>query len=235
MPGSVKLGSYHSCQCQALWLERGHVRLPSAEATSASIVIWAFPWSSIASPRKRCIPGSLRGILAPGQQAVLPRAMLLLVFIVSTCQGPTLSTHADRWVLLWKGDLVTVTGSPFLSCSLAIYRSAHLPSRYPRLAAKHRESNTAGIDIFSKFSAYIKNTKQQNNAGKCQSLPGDPGFLCHHWVDFHFPGAHQVLGPGKHLDQYCWSFAICRPRSGLGSGQRDRKELSADLHGEALP
>ncbi|XP_023575127.1 chloride intracellular channel protein 5 [Octodon degus] len=38
------------------------------------------------------------------------------------------------------------------------------PERYPKLAAKHRESNTAGIDIFSKFSAYIKNTKQQNNA-----------------------------------------------------------------------
>lgn len=38
------------------------------------------------------------------------------------------------------------------------------PEKYPKLAAKHRESNTAGIDIFSKFSAYIKNTKQQNNA-----------------------------------------------------------------------
>ncbi|XP_040283222.1 chloride intracellular channel protein 5 isoform X1 [Bufo bufo] len=38
------------------------------------------------------------------------------------------------------------------------------PPRYPKLAAKHRESNTAGIDIFSKFSAYIKNTKQQDNA-----------------------------------------------------------------------
>ncbi|MEE6477041.1 hypothetical protein FKM82_011328 [Ascaphus truei] len=38
------------------------------------------------------------------------------------------------------------------------------PARYPRLAAKHRESNAAGIDIFSKFSAYIKNTKQQDNA-----------------------------------------------------------------------
>ncbi|XP_063298127.1 chloride intracellular channel protein 5 isoform X1 [Pelobates fuscus] len=37
------------------------------------------------------------------------------------------------------------------------------PPRYPKLAAKHRESNTAGIDIFSKFSAYIKNTKQQDN------------------------------------------------------------------------
>ncbi|XP_077018083.1 chloride intracellular channel protein 5 isoform X2 [Tamandua tetradactyla] len=39
-----------------------------------------------------------------------------------------------------------------------------IPERYPKLAAKHRESNIAGIDIFSKFSAYIKNTKQQNNA-----------------------------------------------------------------------
>ncbi|XP_004673595.1 PREDICTED: chloride intracellular channel protein 5 isoform X1 [Condylura cristata] len=38
------------------------------------------------------------------------------------------------------------------------------PEKYPKLAAKHRESNTAGIDIFSKFSAYIKNTKQQDNA-----------------------------------------------------------------------
>ncbi|KAG8511959.1 Chloride intracellular channel protein 5, partial [Galemys pyrenaicus] len=38
------------------------------------------------------------------------------------------------------------------------------PEKYPKLAAKHRESNTAGIDIFSKFSAYIKNTKQPNNA-----------------------------------------------------------------------
>ncbi|XP_004379576.1 chloride intracellular channel protein 5 isoform X1 [Trichechus manatus latirostris] len=38
------------------------------------------------------------------------------------------------------------------------------PEKYPRLAAKHRESNTAGIDIFSKFSAYIKNTKQQDSA-----------------------------------------------------------------------
>ncbi|XP_057607455.1 chloride intracellular channel protein 5 isoform X1 [Chionomys nivalis] len=38
------------------------------------------------------------------------------------------------------------------------------PEKYPKLAARHRESNTAGIDIFSKFSAYIKNTKQQNNA-----------------------------------------------------------------------
>ena len=37
--------------------------------------------------------------------------------------------------------------------------------RYPKLAAKHRESNTAGIDIFAKFSAYIKNTRPEANGG----------------------------------------------------------------------
>ncbi|XP_074541193.1 chloride intracellular channel protein 5b isoform X1 [Halichoeres trimaculatus] len=38
------------------------------------------------------------------------------------------------------------------------------PPKYPKLAAKHRESNTAGNDIFAKFSAYIKNTKPETNA-----------------------------------------------------------------------
>uniref|UniRef100_A0A8C4RWV5 Chloride intracellular channel 5 n=1 Tax=Erpetoichthys calabaricus TaxID=27687 RepID=A0A8C4RWV5_ERPCA len=37
--------------------------------------------------------------------------------------------------------------------------------RYPKLAAKNRESNTAGNDIFAKFSAYIKNTKPEANEG----------------------------------------------------------------------
>lgn len=37
--------------------------------------------------------------------------------------------------------------------------------RYPKLAAKQRESNTAGNDIFAKFSAYIKNTKPEANSG----------------------------------------------------------------------
>ncbi|XP_039870720.1 uncharacterized protein LOC120723370 [Simochromis diagramma] len=34
------------------------------------------------------------------------------------------------------------------------------PPRYPRLAPKHPEANTAGIDIFAKFSAYIKNSRK---------------------------------------------------------------------------
>ncbi|KAA8583349.1 hypothetical protein FQN60_015895 [Etheostoma spectabile] len=38
------------------------------------------------------------------------------------------------------------------------------PPKYPKLAATQRESNTAGNDIFAKFSAYIKNTKPEANA-----------------------------------------------------------------------
>lgn len=61
--------------------------------------------------------------------------------------------------LTYNGEVKTDVNKieEFLEESLA-------PPRYPKLAAKHRESNAAGIDIFSKFSAYIKNTKQQDNA-----------------------------------------------------------------------
>lgn len=38
------------------------------------------------------------------------------------------------------------------------------PPKYPKLAARQRESNTAGNDIFAKFSAFIKNTKPEANA-----------------------------------------------------------------------
>ncbi|XP_007901468.1 chloride intracellular channel protein 5 isoform X2 [Callorhinchus milii] len=39
------------------------------------------------------------------------------------------------------------------------------PPKYPKLAAKQPESNTAGNDIFAKFSAYIKNTRVTANEG----------------------------------------------------------------------
>ncbi|MBN3325289.1 CLIC6 protein, partial [Atractosteus spatula] len=38
-----------------------------------------------------------------------------------------------------------------------------VPPRYPKLAAKHPESNSAGNDVFAKFSAYIKNTRKDAN------------------------------------------------------------------------
>uniref|UniRef100_A0A8C2CS75 Chloride intracellular channel protein n=1 Tax=Cyprinus carpio TaxID=7962 RepID=A0A8C2CS75_CYPCA len=44
------------------------------------------------------------------------------------------------------------------------------PPKYPKLAARHRESNTAGNDIFAKFSAFIKNTKPDANEGMHKGL-----------------------------------------------------------------
>uniref|UniRef100_F6ZHQ5 Chloride intracellular channel protein 1 n=1 Tax=Equus caballus TaxID=9796 RepID=F6ZHQ5_HORSE len=37
------------------------------------------------------------------------------------------------------------------------------PPRYPKLAALNPESNTAGLDVFAKFSAYIKNSNPALN------------------------------------------------------------------------
>lgn len=40
------------------------------------------------------------------------------------------------------------------------FKCVDAPSlRYPRLAAKYHQSNTAGNDIFAKFSTYVKNTR----------------------------------------------------------------------------
>lgn len=39
-------------------------------------------------------------------------------------------------------------------------------SSYPRLAPRHPEAITAGIDVFAKFSAYIKNPRKDTNDGK---------------------------------------------------------------------
>lgn len=51
-------------------------------------------------------------------------------------------------------------------CLLFYFVSFPLNTSFPRLAPKHRESNTAGIDIFAKFSAYIKNQRKDTNDGK---------------------------------------------------------------------
>ncbi|XP_054479753.1 chloride intracellular channel protein 5a isoform X2 [Anoplopoma fimbria] len=44
------------------------------------------------------------------------------------------------------------------------------PPKYPKLAAKNRESNTAGNDIFAKFSAFVKNTRPDKNRALEKSL-----------------------------------------------------------------
>ncbi|XP_078255605.1 chloride intracellular channel protein 5-like isoform X1 [Rhinoraja longicauda] len=44
------------------------------------------------------------------------------------------------------------------------------PPKYLKLAAKQHDSNTAGIDIFAKFSAFIKNTRLNANDGLARNL-----------------------------------------------------------------
>ncbi|XP_031708248.1 chloride intracellular channel protein 5-like isoform X2 [Anarrhichthys ocellatus] len=44
------------------------------------------------------------------------------------------------------------------------------PPKYPKLAAKNRESNTAGNDIFAKFSAFVKNKRPDKNRALEKSL-----------------------------------------------------------------
>nr|XP_009665933.1 PREDICTED: chloride intracellular channel protein 6 [Struthio camelus australis] len=44
------------------------------------------------------------------------------------------------------------------------------PPRYPKLAPNHPESNSAGNDVFAKFSAFIKNPKKDANENLEKSL-----------------------------------------------------------------
>lgn len=49
---------------------------------------------------------------------------------------------------------------------VVIYISFPLFHRYPKLAARNPESNTAGLDVFAKFSAYIKNSNPALNSSE---------------------------------------------------------------------
>lgn len=44
------------------------------------------------------------------------------------------------------------------------------PPKYPKLSARHRESNSAGNDIFARFSAYVKNTRPDQHKALEKSL-----------------------------------------------------------------
>lgn len=63
-------------------------------------------------------------------------------------QSRQIFTKLTNW--LWNVDVWI-----FICLSLLL--------RYPRLAARNPESNTAGMDVFSKFSAYVKNSNPQAN------------------------------------------------------------------------
>ncbi|KAM9836071.1 chloride intracellular channel protein 5-like [Aulostomus maculatus] len=60
--------------------------------------------------------------------------------------------------LTFQGEVLTDVNKieEYLEAMLA-------PPKYPKLAAKNCESNTAGNDIFAKFSAYVKNTSPDKN------------------------------------------------------------------------
>uniref|UniRef100_A0A8C6SA79 Chloride intracellular channel 5a n=1 Tax=Neogobius melanostomus TaxID=47308 RepID=A0A8C6SA79_9GOBI len=63
--------------------------------------------------------------------------------------------------LTFQGEVLTDVNKieEYLEAELA-------PPKYPKLAARNRESNTAGNDIFAKFSAYVKNTRADKHKGK---------------------------------------------------------------------
>ncbi|XP_055731895.1 chloride intracellular channel protein 1-like [Salvelinus fontinalis] len=52
------------------------------------------------------------------------------------------------------------------------------PPKYPRLASRNPESNTAGLDVFSKFSAYIKNSNPQLHDKSLTCNTRSPAFVC---------------------------------------------------------
>ncbi|XP_029440035.1 chloride intracellular channel protein 1 [Rhinatrema bivittatum] len=56
------------------------------------------------------------------------------------------------------------------------------PPKYPKLAAKNPESNTAGLDVFARFSAFIKNNRPELNQnmekGLLKALGDLDNYLC---------------------------------------------------------
>ncbi|XP_017275360.1 chloride intracellular channel protein 1 [Kryptolebias marmoratus] len=87
-----------------------------------------------------------------------------------------LAPGAQPPFLLYDGEVKTDTNKieEFLENTLC-------PPAYPCLAAKNPESNTAGVNIFAKFSAYIKNSNPQANealeAGLVKALKSLDNYL----------------------------------------------------------
>ncbi|XP_029304237.1 chloride intracellular channel protein 5a isoform X2 [Cottoperca gobio] len=82
------------------------------------------------------------------------------------------------------------------------------PPKYPKLAAKNRESNTAGNDVFAKFSTYVKNTRPDKNRALEKSLDKSLAKLDEYLLG---PTPDEVLG-GRHS----------------GTGDSKRKYLDGD-------
>ncbi|EHB10894.1 Chloride intracellular channel protein 5 [Heterocephalus glaber] len=153
----------------------GHLVCTSDEVTVIYHVVPRIPIHVAASQRSKAgIDGESIGNCPFSQRLFMILWLKGVVFNVTTVdlkRKPAdlhnLAPGTHPPFLTFNGEVKTDVNKieEFLEETLA-------PEKYPKLASKHRESNTAGIDIFSKFSAYIKNTKQQNNAAQ-----GDKGAL----------------------------------------------------------
>ncbi|XP_043939170.1 chloride intracellular channel protein 1 [Protopterus annectens] len=98
------------------------------------------------------------------------------LFMVLWLKGPTFNvTTIDlKKKPLILNDLAPGTLPPFLLFGTEVKTDTNkieefleeyfCPPRYPKLAARNPESNSAGLDVFAKFSAYIKNPNLSMNA-----------------------------------------------------------------------
>lgn len=68
--------------------------------------------------------------------------------------------HPPRWDTFPHCFILTRT---LLICDVLMSNF----SRYPKLGTQYPESNSAGNDVFAKFSAFIKNTKKDVHEGEC--------------------------------------------------------------------
>ncbi|XP_070786450.1 chloride intracellular channel protein 5a isoform X3 [Enoplosus armatus] len=86
-----------------------------------------------------------------------------------------------------------------------------VPPKYPKLAASNRESNTAGNDIFAKFSAYVKNTRPDKNREKSldKALAKLDEYLMCALANEVLAGHHSGVSNRKYLDGDELTLADC--------------------------
>ncbi|CAF96441.1 unnamed protein product, partial [Tetraodon nigroviridis] len=83
------------------------------------------------------------------------------------------------------------------------------PPKYPTLAAKNRQSDTAGNDIFAKFSTYVKNTRPDKHRALEKSLDKALAQL-DHYLTSPLPGEPQTgTSSRKYLDGEELTLADC--------------------------
>lgn len=78
--------------------------------------------------------------------------------------------HPPRWDTVPHCFILTRT---LLICDVLMSNF----SRYPKLGTQYPESNSAGNDVFAKFSAFIKNTKKDVHEGECVPASWFPLFF----------------------------------------------------------